>query len=228
MSALKMSGRNVKVLMLHGYTNNGPVFHRKTGSLRKALQKKMTCDFVFPTAPIKLETPSVAKADDEGNTNDTQDAHGWWRADDSKRDFVGWDDSVAFIQNIFDEQGPFDGIIGFSQGAAFAGMIGSLIEKKKMNHPKLTFIIAFSGFRARFEKYDYLYEPPIRTPVMNVIGSLDTVVEEERTMKLVEVCENGSVVRHMGGHFVPSSAGPREQVVSWVQTQLEREEAPKL
>lgn len=42
---------------------------------------------------------------------------------------IGFDDSVAVIEKIFLEQGPFDGILGFSQGAAFVSILCAMKKK---------------------------------------------------------------------------------------------------
>lgn len=67
----------------------------------------------------------------------------------------------------------------------------------------LKFAISYSGFYAPDERYGAFYEPKIRTRFLNVVGGLDSVVEESRTMGLVERCERGRTVIHPGGHFVP-------------------------
>jgi len=66
------------------------------------------------------------------------------------------------------------GILGFSQGAAVAATIASILEKdrglwRKIKHPAVNFFIAVSGFRWDFKKYDVLY--PISTPSLHVIGT---------------------------------------------------------
>lgn len=51
------------------------------------------------------------------------------------------------------------------------------------------------------------YEPMITTPILHVLGTLDTIVDEERSLSLVGCCagakEKGWVVTHPGGHYVP-------------------------
>jgi len=71
--------------------------------------------------------------------------------------------------------------MGFSQGAAMAAVVASILEKggsqdvlPTIQHPPVKFFISVSGFRMRFDKYDSLY--PIRTPSMHVIGTLVIVL----------------------------------------------------
>ena len=136
------------------------------------------------------------------------------------------------VSAMLSSEGPFDGVIGFSQGAALAAMTASLLEgqsrkdafakaeqKSKyaisfpssfesLAHPPMKFCIAYCGFRAPGERYRAFYEEPdIHTPTCHFIGSLDTVVEESRTQALVDACGGTAktqIVTHPGGHFVPS------------------------
>lgn len=71
-------------------------------------------------------------------------------------------------------------------------------------HPEgLKFAVSYSGFYAPNEMYKGFYEPGIKTKMLHFIGSLDSVVEEGRSLALVRVTEGGRTVYHPGGHFVP-------------------------
>merc|ERR1712230_47541 len=75
--------------------------------------------------------------------------------------------------------------------------------QKDLPQPPLKFAISYSGFYAPDATYAPFYEPKIKTRFLHVIGSLDSVVEEERSQGLVERCEDKVKVVHPGGHFVP-------------------------
>lgn len=76
-------------------------------------------------------------------------------------------------------------------------------------HPPLKFAVSYSGFAALgTDLYRAFYEPKITTPMLHFLGTLDTVVEESRSLALADTCEGtggGRIVYHPGGHFVPSS-----------------------
>jgi predicted esterase len=86
------------------------------------------------------------------------------------------------------------GVLGFSQGAALAGMLAASLEPSRAwgtaglatTHEPLAFAVCYSGFRAPGERCHGFYEPPISTPILHFIGSLDTVVEES-SIALVDV-----------------------------------------
>lgn len=50
------------------------------------------------------------------------------RKEETEVIYAGLSASLSFIADVIKTSGPFDGIIGFSQGAAFAAMIASLLE----------------------------------------------------------------------------------------------------
>ena len=111
-------------------------------------------------------------------------------------------------------------MVGFSQGAAAAGMVASLLEGRGrkeafarnpngLSYPTtflerglgegvegfvqgpLKFAVCYSGFRAPGERYKAFYEPKIKTPVLHVLGNLDVVVDERRGKELISACEEG-------------------------------------
>lgn len=145
---------------------------------------------------------------------------------------MGLDEGFTTIADAIRSAGGVDAVIGFSQGACAAGMVASLLEpdrpaafssleaKGGVPYPtsfkeflsqegqkQLKFAVSYCGFRAPGPMYDAFYEPKISTPTLHFIGSLDSVVEEGRSLALVEGCvggkEKGRVVYHPGGHFVP-------------------------
>ena len=68
----------------------------------------------------------------------------------------------------------------------------------------LKFAVSYSGFYGPNELYRGFYEPKIATPICHFVGSLDSVVEESRSLAFVDVCTRATKVYHPGGHFVPA------------------------
>lgn len=132
-----------------GYTQSGPLFHTKTRALQKALTRAFspthTVSFSFPTAPHRLLPPrpnlppeqeitsssssSSAAASNSPSTSEEEN-FGWWlrTSDGPVVVYDGLARTFAFLAGILRAEGPFDGVIGFSQGAALAGMLASALE----------------------------------------------------------------------------------------------------
>lgn len=251
----------LRVLLLHGYTQSGPLFSARTRALHKAFSKIFSprpVQFSFPTGPIRLkpaDVPGFPSSDQLNGTaqspqkGDEVEAYGWWQRKDSSNEGIvyrGIEEGLAAIAKHIREEGPFDGVIGFSQGATAAGMVASLLEgeyrlqaferveqKGELRYPEsfregngfvqapLKFAVVYSGFRAPGKRYDGFYIPKIKTKMLHFIGQVDTVVEEERSMVLVACCEGEKVVKHPGGHFLPSQRPWLDACVGFVKEALE-------
>ncbi|KAF1841879.1 dihydrofolate reductase [Cucurbitaria berberidis CBS 394.84] len=248
MAAAPPPNRPIKVLMLHGYTQSGPSFQAKTGALRKSLHKAFPkgIEFVYPTAPIRLTpadeswlagTSADTNGTEGGNEQPQLDAWAWWRMKNQGNSYVyeGLELGLGLIASILKEQGPFDGVVGFSQGGACTAMVASLLEPGRREafearvasggvpypesfedgkiHPPLKFAVSYSGFLAGKmapgpQPYQAFYEPKIQTPMLHFIGTQDVVVEEAQTLALAKACastEDKYIVYHPGGHFLPST-----------------------
>lgn len=136
------------------------------------------------------------------------------------------EDGFHTIATAIREAGGIDGVVGFSQGGAAAALVASLLEPSRPSafsdreaqggmaypssflelrgeQPPLRFAVSYSAFLAPNPRYAAFYEPKIGTPMLHVVGTLDSVVEESRSLALVEACVEPKVVYHPGGHFVP-------------------------
>jgi len=199
-------------------------------------------EFIYITAPKRLEkadlptwdsdiitstdsdTNEVTHGEKSGNNVDRDakgenDVYGWWTKTSSidttgkeKVEYTGLEDSFSFLAEVLNTQGPFDGVLGFSQGACCAIMLASLLEvgrkeefKKdtkgipfplilesgdEVVHRPFKFAVSYSGFRPPPNKgYDAFYKGGLSTPTLHFIGSVDTVVEESKCLELVEACK---------------------------------------
>lgn len=129
---------------------------------------------------------------------------------------------MATIAAAIRDAGGIDAVAGFSQGGAVASIVaGALQADRKLPEGEegdwarglrdanggrdLKFAVSWSGFYATPEALRFLFEPKITTPTLHVYGSLDVVVEESRTQRLIDSCVEPAVVVHPGGHHVPVS-----------------------
>ncbi|KAI0034841.1 FSH1-domain-containing protein [Vararia minispora EC-137] len=216
-----------RVLVLHGYTQNASIFGKRIGALRKTLGKSV--ELVFVDAPVILRPADLVETfgstADLGAAEATPDAddpaltpRAWWKTDASRTRTGGLLESVEVLRDIL-KAGRFDGVFGFSQGAAMAAILAALLERPHLfppflidgaaPHPPFTFCIAASGFKPAGEFAARVFEGGYETPTLHVIGRNDVIVIEERSRSLVDVSKNARVEMHDGGHFVPSKANWR-------------------
>ena len=251
----------LKILMLHGYTQSGATFHAKTRALIKHIQKLLplhTIIPVYPTGPIRLDPadiPGYQQPEKQDQEQEALEAYGWWRRSNTADpvEYLGLNEGLSKVAEVLrGGEGPFDGVIGFSQGACLAAMVASLLERKRdeafahfssssvgipfpetfksiqQQQQPLKFCICYSGFRSPGPRYRAFYEhPPIQTPILHILGSLDAIVDESRSRSLIDACagdpeKDGRVVWHPGGHFLPSQRPFLDAAVVFIREQLER------
>jgi fermentation-respiration switch protein FrsA (DUF1100 family) len=200
---------------------------------------------VYPTAPIELMQEELPEGKDfaEATSASSDKNWAWWQARQPHsapfHEYVGLEEGLAHIAAILERDGPFDGVIGFSQGAAAAAMTAALLEPGRreafaevektadgipfppafasLDHPPMRFMVSYSGFASTHPSYSAFYKPLITTPSLHYLGTLDTVLEESWARALLNSCEHrstgpdGTLVVHPGGHSVP--LGRRELLV---------------
>lgn len=225
-----------KVLMLHGYAQSGSIFYAKTSGLRKTLAKN-GYELYYPCAPSRIPSVDINGIDDMASVFNTkagtEDIFGWWLKDPNDQYKVP-EATVKFLHDYIVKNGPFDGIMGFSQGAGYAGYlcteIRELLGLTAEEQPDFKFFISFSGFRMAPEWFQEQYDTnTIKVPSLHVLGELDTVVESSRVISLYKACSenNRTLLKHPGGHFVPNGKGFVTKVANWLQS-LGEQEPPKI
>lgn len=128
------------------------------------------------------------------------------------------------IADAIEEAGGVDGVLGFSQGGAVGALVAAALEADRPlpagddeaqrgwverlraanGGRALRFCVVYSGFEVRpGAGLGWLYEGGIKTPSCHFFGSMDTVVDEERSRALAERFVGAEVVVHPGGHHVP-------------------------
>lgn len=197
----------IKVLCLHGYSQNAAIFRDRSGGFRKPF-KKNVFEMHYAEGPFgctaKGEDPAIADADL------TQRA--WWRGHSGMETYDGWAETRANLAEVWREE-QFDGIIGFSQGAAAAAMLAAELRPR--------FAIFVSGFVPRdADAASSLLEGVKGVPSLHVYGSADELVVPERSRALSELFADATILEHPGGHMTPSGAPIRAQVKEFLSANL--------
>jgi hypothetical protein len=223
--------------MLHGFAQSGPFFQIKTRAVSKMLRETIShcynvmtedVELVFPTAPLQLRTSDLIGTCAEGRAFlDDSDTWAWWRNLDVASRYIGIESSLASLLLLVQQNGPFTGVVGFSQGATLAAMFASWCENgavpgrsdalREASHDDplllqllssppqcpLDFALCFSGYRGTPRFYHGFYTPQIATPNIHIIGELDTMISRDNSEDLIASCREPKVVEHQGVHFVP-------------------------
>ncbi|CAO4374199.1 unnamed protein product [Caenorhabditis nigoni] len=215
----KMSSQpKLRILCLHGYRQCDQSFRQKTGSTRKLV--KALADFEFVNG-----IHSVA-VDEHSETS-----RAWWFSNADQMSFssreptdvsVGFDESVNAVVKFIEDNGPFDGLLGFSQGASMVHLLIAKAQLGEIKLPGIRFAIFFSGFLSLSSKHDTLTSLRIKDfPSMHVFGDSDEIVARPKSEKLADQFDVKPIrIAHEGGHLVPSMSKHKEKIAQFLREQM--------
>ncbi len=134
-----------------------------------------------------------------------------------------------FIYKVIEEQGPFDGVMGFSQGAAISL---SFIMHHAELHPEeesrmpFRFMVLFSCPYLPPKDEDGSIIPWGKThvPSLHLVGQEDEEWFEGGMATYKDRCEGGSasLIVHGGGHAVPKDKPTVDKTIQEIKTLLRR------
>lgn len=235
-----MMAAPTKVLMLHGHSQNASIFSKRLGALRKSMGKGI--EMVFIDGPIILlpvdfngassAASLAALGASEANTTSSDPSttpRAWWKTNPEKTIAHGLEESILLLRDIL-QRDRYDGVFGFSQGAAMAALLAALLERPHLYppflvdgeapHPPFKFCVAVSGFKAPGSLSAEIFGTSYSTPTLHVLGRNDVIVIEERSKGLLDLSQNKRLEEHDGGHFVPSKANWREFMRNYLTNPL--------
>lgn len=230
-----------KILCLHGFLQNAKMFSEKSSGIRKLLKKEnIQLDYLDgPTNLTKVDLPFVIDDEKWGAIEEQQTNKAWfYHFDESHK--IDIQPALNLVKKYIEENGPYDGIMGFSQGAALAAILVNKIKELVPSHPFFKVCILFSGYSFTekndagelviTEKYVDSYKKPqndeaMTTEILSIHGSSDNAVPGERTVYLDELLQGtGNSVKssvHEGGHVVVNKKDFLRPLVEDIKKALE-------
>lgn len=238
---------------LTGFTQSGALFRAKTRALEKLLAKTLAPInllpvLIFPTGPLRLRASEIPgyqpPTDAAGAAEDESDNWAWFRKDEASGQYRGFAEGMAAVAAAVRDAGGVQGCCGFSQGGCVAGVVAAAMQEDRTvpagaewdwarglreanGGRQLRFAVSYSGFYAPVDLLKFCYDPKITTPTLHYYGSLDTVVDENRSRALIDSCVDPAVVVHPGGHHVPVSKEFVMPLAGFIKQYAQGEDAPK-
>lgn len=128
-----------------------------------------------------------------------------------KNQCEGWQESYNIIKSHIESNGPFDGILGFSQGACITAAICA-IQELKLNDFNIKFAILASGFLPKSDEISNLLNQAkmINLPSLHIFGEKDDrQVLREDSLCLADYfnVDEKATIQHDKGHIIPSTKG---------------------
>lgn len=213
---VKPAGPRLKILVLHGFRQNGDVFRTRTRKLRDSLAD--IAELVYPTSPLVYTPQGEAREATIaafGEVPEYPEHRVWWLASADNREYQGVDATISYLEQFVRAHGPFDGVAGFAQGGTMAALLTAM-----QPHPvfDFKFAVCISAFPSRAAAHaSYMQPRQNRVPGLHVLGLNDILVTPDRSIALFETFEplTATLIKHAGGHFVPG-AWPYQDIHAFV------------
>lgn len=188
--------RKPRVLCLHGFRTSGEILKKQIGKWPQQVLDNL--DLVFPNGAH----PAQGKSDVEGIFDPPY--YEWFQFNKEFTEYTNFDKCLAYIEDYMIKHGPFDGLLGFSQGAilsaGLAGMQAKGVALTKV--PKIKFLIIVGGAMFRAPSVaENAYSSPIRCPSLHFLGETDFL--KPYGLELLEKCVDPFVIHHPKGHTIP-------------------------
>lgn len=188
---------NMRVLCLHGYHGSGRILREQMRPLVADLEPSI--EFVH------VDAPSISSGD-----------FGWWH-----EGFRGWEQTRDWMVHLFAGQSHFDGIFGFSQGAALASLLVGMrgaAGQATGSTLDFGFAVMVGGFRSDSARHADLYAETgnYSLPSLHIMGRSDSIVPIEDSLVLAEQFRSPIVLEHSGGHVVPGTPSVRAGVAHFL------------
>ncbi|XP_064127597.1 esterase OVCA2 [Loxodonta africana] len=215
----------LRVLCLAGFRQSERGFREKTGALRKALRGRAELVCLSGPHPVPEAAGPGGTGLDSGPCPPEEQPRGWWFSEEAavfsalEEPTVcrGLEEALEAVAQALNKLGPFDGLLGFSQGAALAAFVCALGQAGDPRFPLLRFTILVSGFCPRgLGLKEPIVKAPLSLPSLHVFGDTDRVIPSQESLQLASHFPGAVTLSHSGGHFIPAAAPQRQAYIKFL------------
>ncbi|CAA2991248.1 Hypothetical predicted protein [Olea europaea subsp. europaea] len=191
------TNKKLRFLCLHGFRTSGEILKKQlvTKWPESVLEK---LDLVFVDAPF----PCKGKSEVEGIFDPPY--YEWFQFNKEFTEYENFDECLAYIEECMLKHGPFDGLLGFSQGAilsaALPGLQDNGVALQKVS--KLNALIIIGGAKLRNQSVaEKAYSSVIQCPSVHFLGESDFL--KQYGVELLDSFAQPLVIHHPKGHTIP-------------------------
>ncbi|KAK9664487.1 hypothetical protein RND81_14G045800 [Saponaria officinalis] len=211
----------MKILCLHGFRTSGAFLKKQISKWDPSIFAHFDLDFADGLYP------AGGRSDIEGIFPPPY--FEWFQFNKEFTEYTNLDECISYLCEYITTNGPFDGLLGFSQGATLCGLLAGyqLQGKVLTEHSPIKFLISVSGSKFKApEIHDVAFKDPIAVKSVHFVGEKDwlKLPSEELAAAFVDPL----IIRHPQGHTVPRlDEAATEQLVNWTKDLLVEASAAK-
>ncbi|TPX56168.1 hypothetical protein PhCBS80983_g04735 [Powellomyces hirtus] len=204
--------KKLRIMCLHGSETSGTILSLQLQALRQNLRKEV--EFYFLNGPRKQYTSYVSKYFDGP----------YYRWLPSSSSDVGQNSTMTAVNHLLNEMDafdePFDGILGFSEGASIVEMADRLSATGRIPRKwNFSVLISACAIKASSPSTPSWIKRPfeggyLRFPSVHVISSQDYLFRRSMEVERRYEPESRQVVTHDSGHQIPQTPGFVKQLAA--------------
>lgn len=212
--------KKLRFLCLHSFCTSGKIFETqlRMAGWTDAMAERV--EFTFVDAPHERKG-SVPK---EVQQHFSGPYYQWWDANEDGSIYHGAHLSFAQLRDVMVEQGPFDGLMGFSQGGTMAALLTLLQARNHMLNGFEPFkcCVVIAGLPSRATEHQKAYDGlPIGSPLLYLVGEQDPL--RSKSIVLTHHFRNPTILFHSRGHVVPKLTDREmERALSFLDRVIEK------
>ncbi|WOH02693.1 hypothetical protein DCAR_0522082 [Daucus carota subsp. sativus] len=185
-----------KFLCLHGFRTSGHILKTQLNRWPEFVLDKL--DLVFADGPL----PASGGNGVEGIFDPPY--YEWYQPNEDCSEYTNFGGCLEYIEECMIKHGPFDGLLGFSQGAFLSAALPGLQAKglALTEVPKIKFLIIIGGAKLKNEDIsEKAYSDTITCPSLHMLGDADALKPDSIT--LLDSFVDPVVIHHPKGHTIP-------------------------
>ncbi|KAL2482979.1 Serine hydrolase [Forsythia ovata] len=188
--------KKMKILCLHGFRTSGSFLKKQINKWDSSIFAHFDMDF-----PDGIY-PAGGKSDIEGIFPGPY--FEWFQFNKEFTVYTNLEECINYLCEYITSKGPFEGLLGFSQGATLAALLLGYQAQGKIlkEHPEMKLYVSISGSKFREPSIcEVAYKEPIKVKSVHFIGEKDWL--KQPSEELATAFENPLIIRHPQGHTVP-------------------------
>ncbi len=216
-----------KILCLHGYAMNRDWFRQWLQPVELALHSQ--AELVYAQGPIVCPADEVRAMVRQFQFKLSATLIGpglnwcWYRATtDKPPHYIGLDETLQWLHLLNEREGPFDAVLGWSQGAAMAAIIAAQQQNGVGYDFSLRWLLLCGGFLPGDVEVRRLFSPAIQLPSLHAVGKLESDFMRQRGKNLHAVFHQADWLETPVGHVLPlKHPDYMSRMIEWMLAQLQ-------
>ena len=218
MAAHVQPARN-RILVLHGFYDSAQNREHQMRSLTRSMKE---VDFVFIDAPYTFVDYGFLKSSDPPAADQR---YQWFTyKPDWPVTLYNYDtikECIAFLADYINREGPFDGLLGFSQGAIVCATMMLAIPHWPVLPKCVKYVILVGCPPINDQTIKPLFETaniPNQLPTLHVSGMNDTLIAPAMSKLVFEYFDPSlaEFYLHKGGHYCPNDSDFRRKLREFI------------